>query len=442
MKRFLKLGTLILMVLLMSGSVWANTYTDHITTAPNNKGDVLIFPWYLAADGGWQTKLTVINTDKVNSVVAKLIIRSYKDSQELLDFFLYLSPADVWTGVIRYESGVGTAIYSDDDSAQSAIIPSVVWADTTPIDQPMFPIKCTDGDADFLGYVEIITAAAGPVSPASPGVSKSSIYSAYQTLLTGGNSALKWAITYPQGSRINALAGYMQFQNPTAGFDTSLKATALKDYANSEQMTTGSETRLGASANNNLAEIEAALSKDDLAMPYVSGDNGVALHFFTFPTKLTQDCGNSAPLGPYFGNSGWNVDLDDCVKYTAVTYDLTEKYPQSGSPFSGGGSQTYTLCNEVNFLSSAAFAFPEGWANYVFNGAGTGYVNAKNKATATLVYYGTPVLPTYVYLSAAGMSANYGAWTDSLVACGTATADTLIDYQYTDSAPGLCTNPG
>ena len=429
MRRLLKYTTLILMVLMLSGSVWANTYTDHITTAPNNKGDVLIFPWFLALDGGWQTKLTVINTDEVNSVVAKLIIRSFKNSEELLDFFLYLSPADVWTGVIKYDSlQKKVIIYSDDDSALSSIVPSLVWANVTPINQKMFPLDCS-GDGDFLGYVEVITAAAGPVATAAPGVKKVDIYNAYEALLVGGTSKLKFAGDYLQNARINVLAGFMQFNNPLLGVDSSLQATNLKDYGNLEAMTTGSETRLGVSAINNLAEIEAALSKEDIAMPYVKGAD-LALHFFTFPTKLTTGCG-PASSGPYFKKF-----TDGCVDYGIVTYDLQEHFPSSGSPFSGGGSTTLEFCHEVNFLASPSFEYAEGWAHYYFNNVITSGPTAKAGASYPLVYEGTPVLPTYLYLGASGLSANYGAWTDDYVYCSKTNPGTLVDYQYTDLPSG------
>jgi len=428
MRRLLKYTTLILMVLLLSGSVWANTYTDHITTAPNNKGDVLVFPWFMAIDGGWQTKLTVINTDEVNSVVAKLIIRSFKNSEELLDFFLYLSPADVWTGIIRYNAALGkVVIYSNDDSALSQIVPSLVWANVTPINQPMFQLTCSD-DSDALGYVEVIEAAAGPVAPATPGVAKLSIYNAYVALLSGAASALDFAGDIPQGFRINSLAGFMQFQNATSGLDASLQSTTLKDYANLEQMTTGAETRLGANALNNLAEVEASISKDDIALPYVKG-NDIALHFFTFPTKLSDvaSCGVLAPDSIYFRQNG---DADYCLPYTVVTYDLSEHFPQSGSPFSGGGTSTNRFCNEVNFVASTLFEYAEGWAHYAFN-QNTITVNYSNQP---LTYEGTPVIPTYFYIGASGLSANYGAWTDELVFGVVATTSVnLIDYQYSDS---------
>jgi hypothetical protein len=435
MKRLLKYTTLIMMALMVSGSVWANSYTDHITAAPNNKGDVLIFPWFLAQDGGWQTKLTVINTDETNSVVAKLIIRSFKNSQELLDFFLYLSPADVWTGVIRYDSiKKAVVIFSDDDSALSEIVPSLVWANVAPIDQKMFPIKCT-GDLDSIGYVEVLTSAVGPVAPASPGVAKQDIYDDYAALLVGNADSLVFAGDLPQAARVNVLAGYMQFMNLVGGLDASLRATTLKDYANLEAMSTGSETRLGALAMNSLAEVEASLTKDDIAMPYVNADD-VAVHLFTYPTKLTDiaSCGDDPPDSPYFANNF--AASDYCVPYTVITYDLTEKFPESGSPFSGGGTDTREFCDEVNWIVASDFQFPEGWAHYYFGDSTT----STTHNASTFIYKGTPVIPTYFYIGAAGLSANYGAWTDGLVFCADG-VNTLVDYQYTDSFTPLCTTP-
>lgn len=433
MRRLLKYTTLILMVLLLSGSAWANTYTDHITTAPNNKGDVLIFPWFFALDGGFQTKLTVINTDEVNSVVAKLVIRSFNYSEELLDFFLYLSPADVWTGTLRYSSALGrVVIFSDDDSALSSIVPSLVWANVTPINQPMFPLTCTN-DSDAHGYVEVIVAAAGPVPGAAPGVLKPAIYQDYQDLLTGAPTALQFQGLIPQGLRINSLAGFMQFGIPAAGLDSVLSSTTLKDYGNLEAMNTAIETRLGANAINNLAEVEAAISKDDLAMPYVKA-NDFTLHMFTFPTKLSDvaSCGDLAPDSPYFVQNG---DQDYCIPYTVITYDLQERFPRSGSPFSGGGDITNRFCFEVNLVSSRAFEFAEGWAHYAFNQD----TITVNDSLEPLRYLGTPVIPTFINIGSRGLSTGYGAWTDDLVFCSATAATTLIDFQYTDLASPLCT---
>ena len=179
MKRFLKYAALIATVLVICSSAWAYNYTDHINTAPNNKGDLLIFPWFLAFDGGWQTKLTVINTDTVNSVVAKVVFRSFKNSTELLDFLIFLSPADVWTGKIYYNTASKTVkIFSDDDSILTATTPTFATP-AAPVDKSLELGNLCSDDASFFGYVEVIEAAWGPVAPAAPGVKKTDIYTAY-----------------------------------------------------------------------------------------------------------------------------------------------------------------------------------------------------------------------------------------------------------------------
>jgi len=453
---------MLLMVLMACSSVWAYNYTDHVTTAPNHKGDVLIFPWYMALDGGWQTKLTVINTNLTNAVVAKVVIRSFKNSEELLDFFIYLSPSDVWTGVIK-RLGTTTVIFSNDDSVLYSSSP-LVFANTTPINQPMFGLDCLD-DADYLGYVEVIMAAYKPGQ--SIGTTKDKIFRGYRdtTLGNQGGAAVTTTGSESIGTMYfpystiaqrdgydnpNCLAGYMELQNASLGLSTSLAATTLKDYDTDVKLTTGDETRLGEQSRNSYGEVEAALSKNDAAMPYVNGNN-TALHFITFPTKLTQRLSNCKfldPLSPYFDQNSTDIDLVNpentkwCVQYVVRPFDLTEKTPSTG-PFSGGGSHR-TFCAEVNFLASSIFEYAEGWANYFLSAPGDG-TSAPYTLTYTdssvvdnIDYHGSPFIPTYLYLGNLGLLANYGAWSDTLVHGVTTDGITITallnDYQYTDSA--------
>jgi len=437
MKRLLKYTAIFLMVLMSGSSVWAYTYNEHITTAPNNKGDVLVYPWYLALDGGWYTKLTVINTDAYACVVAKVVIRSFKNSEELLDFLIYLSPSDVWTGVLKYLGGK-VIIYSDDDSAVYSESP-LVFASTTPISQPMFGLDCAD-DGDFAGYVEVIMAAYKTMA-STAAVAKSKIFYGYKGVAAGDTSI--GPMTLPSvGTNPNCLAGYMELQNLTLGLSSSLRATALKDNDTNAALTTGPETALGSYSNNTLAEIEAALTKNNIGMPYVNGSN-TALHFFTFPTKLTQrgiGCEDNSVLSPFFKQhstaaSQAGKSRDWCVEYLIGVYDLKENTPQSG-PFSGGGT-TYEFCNEVNWIATSSFPYTEGWARYVIS-AGTntlGYTKKSVESSEPLYYNGAPVIPSYLYLGTLGIEMNYGAWTDTPVAGALSPyCYDLVDYQYTDSA--------
>jgi len=423
------------MVLVFCSSAWALNYTDHINTAPNNKGDMLIFPWFLALDGGWQTKLTVINTDEVNSVVAKVVFRSFKNSEELLDFLIYLTPADVWTGKVYYD-GISKTIkvFSDDDSILTSTAPTFATP-AAPVNQPFFPVTCDD-DGDFLGYIEVIEAGWAPITnpagAAAPGVLKSKLYAAYPTLMTTTNT-------------INVLAGYMEFGNPVLGMTAGYRATNFRDYDNQLPLDTGNETKIGVGCNNSMAEIEASFTKDDIALPYVNA-NDVALHFFTFPTKLTNfaTCTAVTTGSPYFND---NADSKTCILYSIKTYDLKENSPQTGSPFSGGTSIPSKFCDEVNFVSASDFPYAEGWAHYNFSDV----TFDATKSLAPLQYWGAPVIPTYLYIGEGGLSSEYGAWTDSYVfntwtapvfpagpeprVLGPALlAQILTDYQYTDMA--------
>ncbi|MGE0357065.1 MAG: hypothetical protein AB7P08_09130 [Burkholderiales bacterium] len=69
---------------------------------PNGLGQGLIFPYYTvqSVDGtAFNTYVSVVNTTATGKVV-KVRFREGKNSREVLDFNLYLSPNDVWTGAI------------------------------------------------------------------------------------------------------------------------------------------------------------------------------------------------------------------------------------------------------------------------------------------------------------------------------------------------------
>jgi len=79
------------------------------------KGEVLLFPFYDAENGN-ATNFHVVNTtDEVKAV--KIRFLEYKNSQEVLDFNLYLSAEDHFSfGVIGDPNGTGGAIITQDNS--------------------------------------------------------------------------------------------------------------------------------------------------------------------------------------------------------------------------------------------------------------------------------------------------------------------------------------
>jgi len=82
---------------------------------PDNTGQVLLFPFY-NADNGNSTNMHIANTTgKAKAVKVRFV--EYKNSDEVLDFNLYLSPYDHFAfGVIKDPNGTGAAIITRDNS--------------------------------------------------------------------------------------------------------------------------------------------------------------------------------------------------------------------------------------------------------------------------------------------------------------------------------------
>ncbi|MDR3389260.1 MAG: hypothetical protein P4L92_19630 [Rudaea sp.] len=76
---------------------------------PDGLGQVLLYPYY-TVNGHQQTLLSVVNTDTVNGKAVKVRFLEGYNSREVLDFNLFLSPADVWTAALfaLSDGGIGS----------------------------------------------------------------------------------------------------------------------------------------------------------------------------------------------------------------------------------------------------------------------------------------------------------------------------------------------
>jgi len=82
---------------------------------PDKTGEVLLFPFF-NADNGNATGMHIVNTT-LQTKALKLRFVEYKNSDEVLDFNLYLSPRDHFAfAVIKDPSGTGGAIRTTDNS--------------------------------------------------------------------------------------------------------------------------------------------------------------------------------------------------------------------------------------------------------------------------------------------------------------------------------------
>ena len=426
MKKLFQLTALLAVLALMSSPAWSLDYEDHVSVAPNGQGDVLIFPVYFAFDGGFQTKLQVVNTKMDASAVAKVVIRSMGYSEEVRDFFIFLSPTDVWEGYLVYDPTVGKpVIYSDDDSTLTSFEPTFA----TPADPFVFDLETPTcpGDTNLWGYAEVFLAWVFPdpeTTKDRPGTTKESIFNRY----IGDGSLIEPQPEegdHPLGVRddwgpdyTNILAGNMQIQNPLLGWTSALNAVTLKDYLVDIRTTLGDETffsKTGIGANNTVTEVEAALSKQYIGLPYINNAEGNTLHFVTFPTKLMQDdC--ATPRGTYYGFQEGSPQ-DDHVVYSMRAMDMMERTPGRDDPIVSPipVDEVSNFPWEVNFLMP--IAFDKGWYRYTFTeGVGdTTRTDGLNKFRQPLSYTGAPAIPLAMNFGAGGFSTMYGFWSDGNV---------------------------
>ena len=72
-----------------------STATD-LRFGQSNAGHILLVP-YFTAQGDNATLLTLVNTDTVNGKAVKVRFRGAKNSDDIFDFQVFMSPGDVWT---------------------------------------------------------------------------------------------------------------------------------------------------------------------------------------------------------------------------------------------------------------------------------------------------------------------------------------------------------
>ncbi|HEX6137169.1 MAG TPA: hypothetical protein VF059_05895, partial [Casimicrobiaceae bacterium] len=108
------------------GALGAAGAAQAVNLNPDGLGQVLIYPYYTVrndnADNAYNSLLSVVNTTASVKAV-KVRFLEGKNSREVLDFNLFLSGFDVWTGALT-PSGGGTLLTTADRSCTLPAIPS------------------------------------------------------------------------------------------------------------------------------------------------------------------------------------------------------------------------------------------------------------------------------------------------------------------------------
>jgi len=100
------------------------TSAQAVTISNDGLGQVQLYPYY-TVEGGYDTLISVVNTTSHGKAVKVRFLESL-NSREVLDFNLYLSPYDVWTGKVTADAGGGAKLVVADASCTAPVIAKAI----------------------------------------------------------------------------------------------------------------------------------------------------------------------------------------------------------------------------------------------------------------------------------------------------------------------------
>ena len=417
------------------GALGLTDASQAVNLNPDGLGQVLIYPYYTTradkAGNVFNSLLSVVNTTNTVKAV-KVRFLEGKNSREVLDFNLYLSPKDVWTAAVGPMGG-GAGIVTTDKSCTIPAIPAtgqafVNFAYTGSSDDG----GGTGLDRTTEGYVEIIEMA----SYASTSKTAANVTHvrgvppgcASQTDTLGAQEALA-----PGGG----LMGGMSLINVNAGSDYTEDAVALDNFRSIPLYTAASVPGPDLSnvfppvsivvANNSVYQstwgpgadaVSAVLMHDQIMNEFVldaatkSGTDWVVTmptkRFYVFPDttattppKLFQR--NFTPTGACDDVSLNIYDREENTTSTPVGFSP----PPPVQTNALGWDANVVTFNNSSVLGSANQAninttFPNGWLNLGF------LPNSVTPPIHTLVNAATTIAPLGAGPGAAGTSTYVG----------------------------------
>jgi hypothetical protein len=372
-------------------------------------GETLIYPFYSAANGN-DTYVHIVNTTSLTKAVKVRFIES-QNSDEVLDFNLYLSPQDEWAAVVTGTPDGGALVRTVDNSCTVPAIPEVdVLADGTIIRAKEFVnFEYLDDTFDNSiertseGYIEMIemgqwdpTSAVGAAAVhGADGVPANcaALVSAWTAPIIGlpdlqgawlANPAYDQLTTWDGGG----LYGYGVLINVDNGTAFGMDATAVVNFADLSQ---GPLPNLHTEPGNiepglNDAQLNVtvfnAIDSTTETYAMTTGTDAVSALFMTdviindyvvdpdinaatdwiinFPTKKDYTQGPS-PISPFSSVWGPNAAEDGgiaCEPVSLFFWDREEAFedtPSEGPIFSPAPDvipgEDLEICKEVNVIS-------------------------------------------------------------------------------------------
>ena len=332
---------------------------------PDGLGQVLLYPYY-TVQNDFVTAVHIVNTTAQAKAV-KVRFLEGKNSREVLDFNLYLSPYDVWTGSVVPDAANGAKLVSSDTSCTRGTITSAgvpfrnfdYSAEDTPVDL----------NRRREGYIELIEMGVLTDSAQIKAVTHVNGVPADCAAIRTADQNNAIQVSAPTGG----LFGSGNLVSVEGGVRTSYDPTALDDFSDVPiWFTAGS---VSPSLENVLPEatildgnqvisyepagardvdaVSAVLTHDTISNEYTvdAGRLSQTDWVITFPTKrFYVNSSNPAPFQKL-----WSPSTKTSCH--AVGFSFYDREERTSTPdvddFSPPppGPDPFSLCNEVNTLT-------------------------------------------------------------------------------------------
>ena len=310
-------------------------------------GHALVVPYFNAQNGN-MTVLHITNTDQVNGKVAKVRFRSASNSDDLLDFQVFLSPGDVWTAAVTADANGLAQITTADNTCTVPALTTESFNNST----SRLPGYLTEAQRTALtreGYVEVFNVA---------DITALKAYDAAGALAAAGpnRSALYTATKHVSGVAPCSVAG------STAR--SALNAAAIADYTTQAQITAaGLDSPTGGLMGDwyiiNVPQTTVfSGAATAIAANTAGGVNGVAnfRHFAQLGNSLVTLNVNGADgvtADPLF--RALNVfDATGTAVPVATLPMLNYDAPDLSTPFFGAANSANTRAQATNLLTALA----------------------------------------------------------------------------------------
>ncbi|MBD9413971.1 hypothetical protein IB234_05280 [Pseudomonas sp. PDM16] len=366
----------------LAATIGAAASVQAVSLNHDGVGQVLLYPIYTAENGN-DTYVSVTNTTNQFKVVKVRFVEGM-NSKEVLDFNLFLSPQDVWTGNI-VQTAAGAKLTTADTSCTAGVVPAA-GLEFRNFEYQADAAEFRGTDRARVGHLEVIEMAevldpalqAAIDHRANNGVPGNCelVRNAYKTggvwntqagrngatvsVPTGGLYGTLTVINVESGTEISADATALENFRPTTGagaapihFEPGDMLPNL-DQAYPQAEFPGVVTQYAGFAN--VDAVSAVLMKNRIANDYAygAGLNAQTDFVITFPTKTYYVNGTlRAPFAQL-----WNPTTAKSCDAIDVTYYNREELSQvidldqiSPRPPAAEG---IALCHETNVFSMGA----------------------------------------------------------------------------------------